>query len=91
MPIDPEKIRGGREGLQINVRVSPDAKNVLDYLAFVHHYSSPGQLLLGVVGQLLEGEEPVIRQVLDKPDSLEVDWLAQVLHSLDELSISEDS
>jgi hypothetical protein len=85
MPIDPDKIRAGKDGTQINVRVSPETKEVIDYLVFVDQYSSQGQLLLNLVGQAIEYAAPSIREALDKPANREIDWPQQVLGALDEV------
>jgi len=67
------------------VRVSAEAKHVLDYLVFVDNFSSPGQLLLDLVGQAIEYAAPSIREVLDKPENREIDWSQQVLGALNEI------
>jgi len=88
MPIDPDKLRGGN---QINVRVSDDAQEVIDYLKFVDRHDSRGAWLLYWVGAVIETEAPHIRKELEKPEAAQHhERINKALEALDRLSPPEE-
>jgi hypothetical protein len=93
MPIDPEKLRGGADGTQINVRVSDDVATIIDYLRFVDGQQSNGAWLLHWVGAVIETEAPHIRKSLEKPEITEngPSRLTETLEALDRLCPTEES